>query len=130
MTNPYWAIRRGLRGLSPWRIRRAVRFWWQRRTRGWDDSDMWDLYVTIARFVAPRLRRFRELHQVGFPASLIKDWEDMSANHNAVAEWHAILAKMQTAFDLLAENETKIEDQSKIDEGLKLFAEYFGGLWD
>lgn len=60
---------------------RSLRYWWQRRTRGWDDSDLWDLAETTAKFMLPRLRRFVEYHH-GYPADLDPQ------------EWNRILGEM------------------------------------
>jgi len=43
----------------------------QRLTRGWDDSDTWSLDVSVAKFLLPRLKRYRELRQ-GVPADLYR----------------------------------------------------------
>jgi len=95
---------------------RSLRFWFQRRTRGWDDSETWGLDTTIARFVAPRLKRFREIAN-GYPGELTeKKWDEM-------------LAKMQLAFELIAADQIEDEDRPEIEEGLRLFAEWFRGLW-
>ena len=48
--------------------------WFQRRIRGWDDRDTWDLDNTMAALLLPRFRRFRKLKEnkgvssVFFPA--------------------------------------------------------------
>ena len=41
--------------------KRYWKFLWQRWTRGFDDSETWSLYDTIARFILPRLKRFKEI---------------------------------------------------------------------
>ena len=55
--------------------KRALLFWWQRRTRGWDDSETWSLDYELVKWLLPRLKRFREL-EIGHP--VVKDdneWE-------------------------------------------------------
>lgn len=55
--------------------RRFWRFFWQRCTRGWDDSDTWNLDTTAAKFLLPRLRRFKELND-GHPCDIsFEEWE-------------------------------------------------------
>ena len=44
-------------------IKRAIKHWWQRRTRGWDDSDTYSLDITIAKFALPRFKRLREIQK-------------------------------------------------------------------
>ena len=95
----------------------------QRRFRGFDDTELWNLDFTIARFVAPRLKAFKEILH-GYPPSLTFE------------EWKATLDKMILAFDLLTdENEnfpesTENTKRETIEEGLDLFREYFFHLWD
>ena len=45
-------------------FKRSLRFWWQRGTRGWDDSETWGLDGTLARFILPRLQRFKEVTKI------------------------------------------------------------------
>jgi len=55
-------------------MRRAVRFWWQRRTRGWDDSETWNLDWQLAKWIHPRLVRYREVN-CGHPCDLtMEQW--------------------------------------------------------
>ena len=101
------------------RIPRWLRFFWQRRRRGFDDSDTWSLDSTVSEFVLPRLRRFKEVN-IGYPGSLTPE------------EWDLILDKMIAAFEFGASEERwddKGEGYSKHKEGLELFSRYFWDLW-
>ena len=97
----------------------------QRIERGFDNSELWSLDYTIARFIHPRLVEFKkDLH--GWPGGL-----------ESFEVWTEILDKMILAFSYLADDEEhfiSMEHENmkndKIDEGLKLFAEYYRGLWD
>lgn len=100
---------------------RSYKFWCQRRKRGWDDSDTWSLYTSIAEFILPRLIRFKEVNN-GFPDNLTSE------------KWDEILDKMIFAMDYIArEDDTfgkELEDNwEKVQEGLDLFNEYFFDLW-
>lgn len=102
-------------------VRRRIRFFWQRRIRGWDDSVTWGLDRTIATFVLPRLRRFRELNN-GFPAGLSED------------EWNAMLDDMIYAFDACTKEDCELfdlskEEWSRVDRGLLVFGAQFRQLW-
>ena len=90
---------------------RHLRWWWQRRTRGFDDRDLWSLNTTIAEFMAPRLRAFSS-HPCSYPPSLSPD------------EWMATVTKMAEWFEQYAG--PGVED----DSGLQLFAEWFFDLWN
>ena len=49
--------------MTPWRrLKRTVRYWWQRNTRGFDDSALWSFDLTVAGYLLPRLRRYEELY--------------------------------------------------------------------
>lgn len=102
---------------------RAVKHFYQRRTRGWDDSDLWSLDCTIAKFTLPRLRRFRAtLH--GHPGEITFE------------EWEAILDKIIWSMEYIAgdrqweHNDQFDEDERKCDEGVALFGKWFRGLWN
>lgn len=49
--------------LCPWSIKRMVKFFFQRRFRGFDDSETWDLGYHFYRWIYPRLKRFAEITQ-------------------------------------------------------------------
>lgn len=108
---------------SKWRLmKRRLRFWGQRRMRGWDDSETWSLDVPIANFILPRLIRFREIRG-GRPCDMTEK------------KWDAILGKMIDAFTLVADPKTSdewrwSEEQTEtVNTGLRLFGKYFGHLW-
>lgn len=103
-----------------YRVQRSVRFWWQRRTRGWDDSECWSLDHTIAEFVLPRLKRLKEITH-GYPANLTEK------------KWNAKLDEMITAFEYVVNDYEPFNDAEaykKFQKGMQTFAAYFGGLWD
>lgn len=102
------------------RIKRSSKLWWQRKTRGWDDSDTWSLDHTIAKFALPRLKKFKELN-IGYPNDMT--WE----------EWNVILDEMYYALECVAsleftEDEGKI-DWNRVETGLQYFGKYFRDLW-
>lgn len=86
-------------------------------------SDIWSLDITIAKFILPRLKIFREVVDC-YPSNL-----------NSIEEWYEILDKMIEAFYFIAEKQfnTKYEETEKdkqiVEEGLDLFREYYHGLW-
>jgi hypothetical protein len=90
----------------------------QRIERGFDDSELWSLDCTIAKFILPRLKRFKERYvdSVVDDSNLIDD-----------------IDKMIIAFELaIAQfDEHLIEDlnQSQFKEGIQLFADRFLQLW-
>lgn len=102
----------------------------QRLQRGFDDTETWNLNSVIARFVLPRLKRFKEVNS-GYPMNMTYE------------EWNEIIDKMIWSFehydydsetfdgvDYWHLTEAQKEDiQKRHQEGLNLFGEYMGGLW-
>lgn len=107
--------------LSWFGMKRSLRYWWQRRTRGWDDSDTWSLDGTIAKFALPRLKRFRELNN-GFPGG-----DDMT-----MEKWNAQLDDMIYALGICVREMDDIVDDAdwdRVEKGLEAFGKNFRHLW-
>lgn len=104
---------------------RKITFFWQRRLRGFDDSETWNLEGTISEFILPRLIRFKQVN-ICHPFDLTEQkWDEALDKMILAFELH------QTIFDWEGEVDKK-ESKKKykqIDEGLKLFAKYFLNLW-
>jgi len=58
--------------------KRQIKFFFQRRKRGFDDSELWSLDNTIMNMVLPRLKAFRNLPPAGFPVDMYTP-EEMEA---------------------------------------------------
>ncbi len=99
--------------------KRAIRFFFQRLTRGWDDGETFSLDYSLGKLITPRLKRFKVLN-IGRPPEMTD------------AEWDAILDKMIDAFEF-AGSETRwdasFKEYEKHSEGIKLFAEHYWKLW-
>lgn len=103
---------------------RPVKYFYQRRTRGWDDSATWSLDDHLAQLILPRLKRFREVHH-GFPGG-----EDMTEQ-----KWAETLDKMIFAFEWDCDEDRKYagfddEEYKRVQEGHELFGKWFNALWD
>lgn len=93
----------------------------QRLERGFDSSELWNLDSTIAKFVYPRLKAFyNDGDMVGYPGRLTEN------------KWNDILKSMIKAFDIIV-NKNIIDftekERKQVNNGLRLFAEYFFDLW-
>jgi len=88
------------------------------KENGFDNSECWNLDNTIAQFVLPRLKNFREnLH--GYPSNLTEK------------KWDKILGKMIYSFENIVHSDVYVDkDYKKIQKGLDLFGKYFQNLWD
>ena len=99
--------------------KREIKFWWQRRTRKWDDSETWNLDMVVTKFTLPRLKRFREINAVS-PEELTEK------------EWDSILNQMIFAFETFDDHwnkELTEEEWRKIDRGFQLFGKWYMRLW-
>ena len=78
------------------KIGRPFRFFVQRRIRGWDDSETWNLDFHISAYIAPRLKRYKEI-SVTVPSGIRGNtFEEQRKN------WHAILDEMIEGFEIHA----------------------------
>lgn len=93
----------------------------ERLERGFDESELWNLDATIAKFIYPRLKAFAD-DIIGVPAGLTEQ------------DWKEILMKMVKAFELLTDDEIGgwfDKDQERlIEDGLNEFIKYFNHLWN
>ena len=94
----------------------------QRKERGFDDSETWSLDHTLAKWLAPRLKRYKEINIIVGPI-------DKGRN------WNQILDEMITTFEFLASEERwnvadpKDKRWKQVKVGLELFAKYCTNLW-
>ena len=103
-----------------WRLRRSIKFFFQRLFRGFDDSIAWNFDYEFGKWAYPRFKRFREMHH-GYP-------------HNTTSEeWESILEDIEHAFSLIANEgyfDLGEEEADQVSKGLKLFVKWFDYLWD
>ena len=91
----------------------------QRLERGFDDSELWSLDMTIAKFILPRLKAF-SIDPPSYPGFITYE------------EWKEILQKMIKGFENILDDElTKdMRERNKIiEDGLTAFKDYFFNLW-
>lgn len=98
---------------------REARFFFQRLSRGWDDRETWNIDVSWAEFILPRLQRYREV--------TISHPENMS-----LSEWLDIIDDMIDAFAIFASKDyydMTPEQSAIIDKGVALFHKHYRDLW-
>lgn len=84
-----------------------------------DYFDLWSLDQTLAIIILPCLKKFKDNVQ-SYPP------------HISFDEWKTIIQKMITAFELIVNDDyydCSIDNKKVINEGLKLFGEYYKDLW-
>lgn len=103
--------------------KRQETFKQQRLERGFDDTETWNLDYTIASFILPRLKRFKQVVNC-YPDDITFE------------EWQNVLDKMIYAFELRVKEDDEswtLEEEKanykKIREGLNLFTKYYFSLW-
>lgn len=96
----------------------------QRHERGFDNSELWSLDCTIAKFIAPRLKAFKEVSadEGDHPGSLTEK------------EWQDILSQMIEGFEIYPDHfnwpsDKQEENWKKVDKAMSLFHKYFFHLW-
>lgn len=96
--------------------KRKKRWKKQREECGVDDTETWSLDVTLAHYILPRLKMYR---QIAF-------------NTIDAPELQSDVDKMIEAFELIVseENYNPTEEQNKkVQDGLDLFAKNYRALW-
>lgn len=97
--------------------KREDRFSKERLERGFDESETWNLYSTISKFIVPRLKAFKEVN-ICHPHELSPE------------DWNLTLDKMIKSFELAINSDFMTEEESEdFREGFNLFHEYFFALW-
>lgn len=88
---------------------------------GFFDEETWNLDYTMAKFILPRLKRFREVVK-RYPPEL-----------KSLDEWQKTLDKMIWSFESIVNEYDNVvldlEQNKKQQEGLDLFSKYFTALW-
>jgi len=115
-------------------FKREIKFLYQRWVRGWDDSETWNLDISLSKLILPRLKRFKELN-TGCPV-LTEGFGHIKEMDNAAnkEKWNSIIDDMIFAFDYYA-NEKQFEyplnekDDARAKNGMQLFAKHFESLW-
>lgn len=139
---------------DPYIFFRPIRFFWQRRTRGFDETELWNLDSTILKFILPRLQAFRESSRFGWPGpemifkinfkdfEVLSESEKIDLNQRSIEEWDRMLDKMIRAVELWIKydgifigvtsgrREESVELRAEYEEGWKLFVKWFHALWD
>lgn len=97
-------------------------------------EECWNLDATLSALILPRLIRFRDNH-CGTPGCLFEYDEkgNILNEEEGCQKWEKILDKIIWAFYLYISVGSLYwteEQKQRINEGLKLFAEYFQSLWD
>jgi hypothetical protein len=89
----------------------------QIKERGFDESETWNLDETIARFILPRLKYFRDT-TMGHPG-----------DYKTYELWQKDIDIMIRAFEIVVENDFDLKVNKEYEEGIELFSKKFTHLW-
>lgn len=124
----------------PWNIKRICII----LTKGFDPNDTFDLDLSIAKYIVPRLEYFIKNIE-GYPDGMLrKECKSLKKEFNKTGNitgdeyadfWKFILNKMLDSFKYfekqqhLSFSKYDKKEHEKAMEGLKLFTKYFEALW-
>jgi len=98
--------------------KRDIKFFFQRLFRGWDDGDTFSLDHSLAKLIAPRLKRFKEV-SIAVPYGVEEK------------EWAEMLDTMIASFEYFGSETRWLNPQEEIkhQKGIDLFSKYYTSLW-
>lgn len=106
-----------------------LRMAWQRARDGYSTDQFWNLNYALAKLTVEGVKRLREW-ETGYPGAFTDDYGD----GGGWEAWDAILARIQTGFEAWLEHDGHFfnapEAEEKFKDGMALYAEWFGALWD
>ena len=100
---------------------RKIKWILQKIFRGYSEEDIFDVGWTIAKFIVPRLKAYREC-----PGGYCYPFKNEE-------EWVECIDKMIRAFEIVIEDDfygTLDEEEKEKKEGLELFSKYLEALWN
>lgn len=126
------------------RIKLPIKYFLQRRIRGFDNPEWIDLDVSIARFLVPRLKHLKDHGNKAYPIELWvtfrKEAGEDKSDELLEDHWNTVLEKMIEGFEEViiqqnydsveTTNEEWEESEKKIDRALILFCKYYNEFWD
>lgn len=122
---------------------RFIKNTYQKLTKGYSDEDTWALDISFAKWILPRLKRYKEcVIDIGsVPCVLCTGSDDSDEAHSKLQiEWINIIDRMIEGFELIEnhfyttifrsdEAELKEIQTNKVNDALELFKTYLGHLW-
>lgn len=104
--------------MNNYTITRYLKHLFQRWTRGWDDTELYDVGHTIAKFALPRLIEFKN-NTTSHPG------------HMTMEEWRAIIDNIIYMLEVYVHERywDNDIDWNRITKGSELFGKYFFDLW-
>ncbi len=107
---------------------RVKEFAKQRKKFGFDDTELWNLEATIAKFTLPRLKRYREKFAAAhIPHGLIlEEW--YKELDDIIYMFETTINDIDNTSSDMSKTEER-EKQRRYNRGLKAFSKYYNCLW-
>lgn len=100
----------------------------QLKTRGFSDTETWALDSVIAKFILPRLIRFKEITNAYPGGEMTEEKWDAALDDMIFAfQWVILVNDNEVDYFKLSKKEES-DNQKRHERGMKLFAEYFMNL--
>lgn len=118
-------------------IKRRFLFWWQRRTRGWDDSETWSMDYSLSKVIVKKLRIYQEINHINSfgPFEMTsKEWEDKISEMIWGFQWFADGKQYTYTPPTIDERETfknngVIDEAERAHDAIELFTKHYKHLW-
>ena len=100
----------------------------QREEHGFDSTELWNLDVTFAKFLVPRLKAYKESRS-GIPGRLVSS--DKTTEKDS-KKWDKIIQDMIDGFEIIAtvDGYNWKDKSGKPEKAVKLLAKHYFDLWD
>ena len=110
---------------------RWIKWTAQRAFRGYADCDVWNTVSYLNKIIIPMLEHLRD-HSGGYPAQLESPEEWSSLLNTMIEGFKASERISDCEYEGIGETwKAQIErDESIQKNGMKVFSEYYNGLWD
>jgi hypothetical protein len=92
----------------------------QRKKRGFDDTEVWNLHYTMYQFMIPRLERFRDI-TISFPSAETVESYNEKLNF--------IIDSFKARYELYEKCDVSIKEEKEIRENADKAAFLLGMLW-
>jgi hypothetical protein len=105
------------------KFKRWIKHRWQILIRGWSDDETWNLDLSLAKLIYPRLVRFKELNNAFHPDYTEETWDEALDLMIESMRFHCSGDRWDY------DNSMSNEDWENIKKGDELFGKHFQDLW-
>lgn len=103
-----------------YKIKKQIKYWFQKRITGFSDRELWNLDQTMAEFILPRIIRFKEIGGSSVPSDLTQQ-EWINILDDIIYSMEAI----KNQFDDISET----YNDERVSKGTNLLGKYFTHFW-